>query len=238
MKALRRKALVTAVLCATSTLTVATLGLGVAAAGPAGAHPARAEVARLSSSAEASRSHRLSYVTARMVIRRYDRHGKVISEKVHHLGRVGGRGPRRDCAPACSGTERVGPTSGGTARADIVYTGRGTLGEKLWTFDSWSKWSWDHLSCPCTMNEIDHGAFGVAIDSHWDYDGIVASGVYDSYKAGSGGPHTAYEHDTEGQFSGPSLTKLAPSILTVHRRPFIFETDNNNGTMDWTKVCC
>lgn len=195
-------------------------------------------------------SHALAYLTGKVVVRRFGPDGQLVSRQVHHLGGLHGSTlgpipeatlPPQDTAGVNeSGTDRAGPESGGTAREDYSITGHSTLGKTLWTFDSWSKWSWDHRQCPCTMNEIDHGVIGTSDDSAWSYDGTVDSGTGNGYLGGGGGPHTAYQHDAEGQFTGPSVLPRngRKRLLDVHRRPSILEQDNNDGTIDWWKLCC
>jgi hypothetical protein len=174
--------------------------------------------------------HAFAYATVRSVVRRYDGQGRLISTKVHHLGRVGSQAAARTLVS--SGGNTVGPTSQGTARDDITYTGHGTLGEKLYSWTVWTKWSWDHLSCPCTMSMLDKGTIHREFDKHWSYDKVDATDNH--YNAGAGGPHTSYTHDATGQFEGPGVGKRAHrGIGTVYRRPDVVLMSNNDGTDDW-----
>jgi hypothetical protein len=174
--------------------------------------------------------HAFAYATVRSVVRFYNRHGKLISTKAQDLGRVGSEPATRTLVS--SGSDTVGPTSQGTGRDDVTYTGHGTLGEKLYSWTVWTKWSWDHLSCPCTMNMLAKGTVHQEFDKHWSYDRVESTNNH--YDSGAGGPHTSYTHDATGQFEGPGIGKrLHRGIGTVYRRPEVLLISRNDGTDDW-----
>jgi hypothetical protein len=188
---------------------------------------------------ETSTSTRLPWdvasVSVKNVVRTYDGHGHLIAKHVFHRADVNAaRILRKDLVD--SGTSSVGPKAQGTGREDITYTNRGFAGEKLFTFDVWIKWSWYHVSCPCTMSLIDKGNTPVAYDDHWSFNKVAFSENH--YNAGGGGPHTSYTHLVQGEFVGTSIAKNGKRVTTIYRRPVISETANNDGTDDWYKVCC
>lgn len=174
-------------------------------------------------------------VSIKNVVRTYDAHGRLVAKRVFHRADVDvAKVARRGLVD--SGTNSVGPKSQGTGRDDITYTGKGSFGETLFTFDVWVKWSWNHTSCPCTMNLIDKGNIPVAYDDHWSFNQIAYSENH--YNAGGGGPHTSYLHLVQGEFVGSSVMRNGKRANTIYRRPVISETANNDGTDDWYKVCC
>ena len=214
-------------------VTTASPVVGVVAAGVL-ASPASAMGAH-EHPASSRPSWDVASVSIRNVVRTYDADGRLIAKHVFHRANVdAARVSRRDVVD--SGTNSVGPRSQGSGRDDITYTGKGSLGETLFTFDVWVKWSWNHLSCPCTMSLIDKGNIPVAYDSHWSFNKIAYSENH--YNAGSGGPHTSYTHLVQGEFVGSSVARNGRRANTIYRRPVISETANNDGTDDWYRACC
>jgi hypothetical protein len=180
--------------------------------------------------------HALASTTIKAVVRVYDARGHLLSRRVVHPGDAQlSATPSKDCSLLCHANGCAAsscPDSGGHARIDVIQKGYSTLGADLWSWDVWTKWSWNHRGCPCTVSLIDKGHVGKALDQFWAFDGVVHRNL--GYRDGSGGPHTYYHDALTGQFHGPGYL---PGY-TVYRRPKNVLNSYNDGTFEWWDYCC
>jgi hypothetical protein len=179
-------------------------------------------------------AHALGSTVSKIVLRVYDPRGHVVSKRVLPGGRPQQSVTPFDCSLLCHATGCAAsscPDPGGSARIDVIQKGYSTLGADLWSWDVWTKWSWNHRGCPCTVSVIDKGHVGRALDQHWAFDGVIHRNQ--GYRDGSGGPHTYYHDAVTGQFQGPSVLNG-----TVYRRPDNVLNSYNNGTYEWWLYCC
>lgn len=178
-------------------------------------------------------------INTKAVVRWYDVNGKVIAKRTFHPSdgkfditqvpskRAGG------CEDLiCHFTGRAGPNAGGTARVDAIQTGSSTLGSKIWSWDVWSKWSWNHpTACiqKCTVTLIDKGTIGKG-STFWAFDRVVAT---DNHYLTSCNAHCGYHHSAKGQFHGANITNH-----DAYRRPTNTLNSYNDGTFEVWKSCC